>query len=102
MASNHIGPHKYQKMKNKTGTLRRFKCALPGCTHFLDERIIIGRAAKCFRCGETFTVYPKALLIKNLHCLGCTKTRAAKIEGVDNLLETLLLIPSSEFESKDV
>lgn len=47
--------HKYQfKIIGKD--YRVFACALPDCTHYLAEELVVGKESICWKCGNVCTV----------------------------------------------
>lgn len=67
----HLGAHKYIRVKFKeTGTVL-YKCAFPGCTHFIRQELVVGRMTVCHACGNEFALTINRL-IKKPTC-GCKK-----------------------------
>jgi len=81
--------HKY--VRTKLGSKPIYKCALSGCTHFIQPQLVEGRNAICGRCGGIFTITKRTL--KNCpakpHCENCYKKKQEDIE-IDKALEILL------------
>lgn len=71
----HIGPHKYLKDKFKQSGTVIFKCVLPGCQHYLNDRFIIGKISLCWRCNQPFLIDKQLKELKKPHCHDCTKGR---------------------------
>jgi hypothetical protein len=65
--------HKYivTFMKHK----RIFSCALPDCTHYLQENVIIGKKSVCWVCGEEMIIFkPRTNPVpKKPHHKTCTR-----------------------------
>lgn len=70
MVEKHV--HKYFKVIYPSGWVI-FKCVL-NCTHFIDSKLLAGREAICWRCGESFIISEKHVLLKKPHCDNCTRT----------------------------
>lgn len=52
-----------------------FKCALPGCTHFVSRELADGRQSLCWNCGGELILNAENLtLVKPTH-RECRKTR---------------------------
>lgn len=64
-----------------------YKCALPECTHYLAEKLALGKLSICWRCGNTFQLV-KRLMLKKPHCDACTK-RQKEAEGLDDFLDVI-------------
>jgi hypothetical protein len=85
MTQKHI--HKYMRVKYGSKGYIIYKCTLPGCTHFVNERLILGRNAICWLCGNEFTI---RILHKKPHCDECIRpNRLTKELAQETLLEAL-------------
>ncbi len=84
--ATHLGPHKYKKFVFKSG-YSVHKCVFPSCCHFIDSRLLAGREAICWRCGDIFVVKEKHLYLWKLHCDECTKRRLASAVEFRELIE---------------
>lgn len=80
--------HKYIGTTLGSKGYRIYKCKVPGCTHFIAEKLIIGRFCVCWRCGKDFTVH---ILHKKPHCDSCIKGRKEQsdIDLLKDFAETL-------------
>lgn len=77
MKAKHI--HKYVRVKlGRAKTYEVYKCALPGCSHFVIPPLVVGRLSLCWRCGLEFVITEK-LLFKKPHCENCTNHRTKKL-----------------------
>lgn len=64
--------HKYERVKmGKDKSFIVYKCALPGCTHYIQETFIQGKIALCWRCNEEFVIGAK--VHRKPLCPSCTK-----------------------------
>lgn len=80
----HLGAHKYTRVKFKeTGTVL-YKCAFPGCTHFIRQELVEGRTSVCWACGNEFTL-TKNRLIKKPTC-GCVKREKKHDSTLSNIV----------------
>jgi len=81
--------HKYTRVK--LGKKPIYKCALVGCTHFIQVELVEGRNAICNRCECIFPITKRTL--KNCpakpHCERCYKKKPEDI-SVDEALDELL------------
>jgi hypothetical protein len=68
--------HIYEKIS--VGTT--FKCTVPGCPHFISEKLLVGRRAACYKCKDTFIVTTEHLRRKKLGCMDCEKPPTADKE----------------------
>ena len=68
--------HKYKKdILGKDYVI--YRCVLPGCTHYLPERLIKGKFCVCWRCGEPFII---KLLHSKPHCDDCIEKKKPEID----------------------
>lgn len=83
--ATHLGAHKYIRIKFKdTGTVM-YKCAHPGCPHFIRQELVVGRMTICWGCGNEFALTSNRL-IKKPTC-GCRKIIANKRESsISNII----------------
>ena len=92
MAKNdHI--HKYIKVKiSDKWTV--FKCQLSGCTHFIQDKLVVGRECICNHCNKPFTMTRHTATLKFPHCRACTGNnpleRVSKSNNVEFDLENIL------------
>ena len=78
--------HKYIKTKIGDKGYVIYKCTLPGCTHFIAEKLALNRKNICWRCGNEHII---TKLQKKPHCDACTKGNNKRIIPVDqDLLKT--------------
>jgi len=70
MRGKHI--HKYRRLKLGQKNYIVYECVLPNCPHFLNEKLVDGRACVCWRCGNPFVMNPETHLLKP-HCKKCTR-----------------------------
>ncbi len=74
MKDNHI--HKYER--RKLGKKHIYKCAIFGCTHFIQVELAEGRKCICSRCENPFII-TKVTLKKcgaKPHCESCYKVNS--------------------------
>jgi len=68
--------HKYMRVKlGKKKDFIVFKCMIPGCTHYLQRDLVVGRESICWVCGELMTLSMKTTTLKYPHHSYCTKGR---------------------------
>lgn len=82
--------HQYYQLKIGRGSFRRniVRCAIPKCTHKLNEpELAIGRESLCNRCETPFIITKEHLRIMKMHCDSCTKS--PKMDEVNKLAELL-------------
>ena len=82
--SKHI--HKYVRMKLGSKGFTVYKCL--ECSHFVPEKLIIGREARCARCDQPFIV-TKELMFRRPHCKDCIKRKTSDVrilEGINKIL----------------
>ena len=75
--------HKYEK--KMLGSHMVFKCAIPGCHHYIRKELAEGRFSVCWRCEETFVLDKVALGLRRPHCIPCTKFKKKHTEKVDKV-----------------
>ena len=85
--------HKYER--RELGKFTVFKCAVPGCVHYVRKILAENRITICWRCGEAFVLTKFALRYRRPHCTDCIKTK--KKVTYDRLKE---LLESSDMLSK--
>lgn len=75
MSNKHEGPHKYIKKKigDKSKPYKLWKCAIPGCTHYIKYELGEGRFTICWRCGATCTLDKLTMELTRPHCKSCTR-----------------------------
>lgn len=50
-----------------------FKCALPGCTHYISKVVAEGRRSICWVCGNEMVLTKPALDLKKPHHAECVR-----------------------------
>jgi len=55
-----------------------YKCILPNCSHFLAEKLVLGRQAICWRCDNSFII---TKFHKKPHCESCVKGNRKEIDN---------------------
>ena len=74
-ALNHL--HIYERSSvNK----QIYRCIDPYCTHFCNKALLLGKAAKCFKCGREFLLDAYDLKLKRPLCPNCG-TDSISLEG---------------------
>jgi hypothetical protein len=89
--ASHRGSHKYLRLNVRgrhSVNKHIFRCAKPGCSHYLTEQFIVGAVAECWRCERDFVIDRKTAL-KKPHCRECTRGVVEKVPG------TNIVIPES-------
>lgn len=69
--------HKYilRDIGTKEKPRKVYCCALPDCTHFMPQKVlVIGKKSICWKCNTEFTI-PKELVDTDRVKLKCTKCR---------------------------
>lgn len=61
----HQGPHKYQRIKWGKNETIVWRCVLPECTHYVQDKFIFGKNTVCWNCGATCS----------MDALRCTRAR---------------------------
>lgn len=66
--------HKYQRIGLGKNGYEVYKCQIPGCSHYIQPELVVGRLSLCCRCGTEITMtHSHARLVKPL-CLNCDIT----------------------------
>lgn len=58
--------HRYMRVKMNGKKL--WRCARPGCTHYLQHEMARGQNSICWTCGETLVLTSKIMLCVKPHC----------------------------------
>lgn len=69
----HNGPHKYKRVRAKTGTIL-WRCMLPGCPHYIRDEFIEGQESLCWRCDQVMVIERVTKHLKPHH-RECVKSR---------------------------
>lgn len=70
------GPHIHKYIRARMGKdYIIFKCALPGCTHYVSKVVAEGRLSLCWICGEEMVLTKQALELKKPHHLECKRKK---------------------------
>ena len=95
MAKKYDHIHKYERQR--LGKSIIYKCALPGCPHYVHKLLAVGKISICWYCEVPFVMTKKSAGLKKPHCGKCAgapnakfRTHAVTPETVDNFLETIL------------
>ena len=80
--ATHVGPHKYYRAIFRESRKEIFRCALPGCSHFVYEPLILNRISICPLCGKEYIITGATLRVKKFHCEDCTRGRKTKVSRV--------------------
>ena len=80
--------HKYHRLRIGKNEYEIYKCALAGCTHYVQAELVVGRKSICWRCGNEFIITGK-LRHKKPHCEDCIQSKTAKLG--EKALEVLSL-----------
>lgn len=96
MAKKQILKHEIHKYyRRRVGDKKRivYSCAVPGCTHYLEPDMVIGKMSICWNCRQPFVVPEKKQLINaKPWCDDCRATRRkVKVPvAVEKLLDEIL------------
>jgi len=53
-----------------------YACALPDCTHYIREDMVVGKKTVCWVCGKYTIVYRDSNgILARPHCKTCTKKK---------------------------
>lgn len=67
--------HKYFRRKMGKGYIV-YACALPDCTHYIREDLVVGKKTVCWVCQRVTIVYRDSNgILARPHCKSCTKTK---------------------------
>lgn len=84
--------HKYHR--NFIGKDKKYKiyeCTLPGCTHYLDAKLIKGKMCLCHKCESPMVVGKKQLKMAYVRCENCIeKKNKDKINNLEEFLNEVL------------
>lgn len=76
--------HKYSRAKiGKNGDYIIMRCFLPDCSHYVPEKLAVGKATICFGCEEEFVLGINDLKLKPA-CYGCL-TKNKPVENQDEI-----------------
>ena len=80
--------HKYKRVDiGRKNPYIVFRCVLPGCGHYVQEKFIIGREAQCWKCGSVFTIEYKESKLARPHCPDPACHKATYKGRAENLTE---------------
>lgn len=87
--------HKYQRKnigRSKENPFFVYQCTLANCTHYIREKLILGKNSFCWSCEEEFTIHPigNQPYKRKPICDSCWKKAYGKEEGTDQNIEALL------------
>jgi hypothetical protein len=75
--------HKYYRTAIGDAKKRIWKCAEPGCTHYVYPELAENRITKCWVCGEEVVLTRRRMERKKPHCDTCyTRPDKAKKEEI--------------------
>lgn len=85
--------HQYIRVKPErkhASAITWFKCSIIGCVHKIKKEFIIGRIARCPKCGENYAVLKKHTTLATLHCDKCTDSQKQRdINKLDDVMKDL-------------
>jgi hypothetical protein len=84
--------HKYVRIKLGRNKDRiKYKCNLPGCPHYLEPELAVGRIALCNSCNEEFVMNKESIRLAKPHCDNCGKgsKKKDKINTIASILELM-------------
>jgi hypothetical protein len=73
MKNQHKGPHKYQKFKR--GAKIYWKCALPTCTHYIEDILARGKETICHGCLTPMLLVGLAVRREKPICEDCKEKK---------------------------
>jgi hypothetical protein len=76
MANKYSHIHKY--LRDKLGKLIIYKCALPGCPHYIRQNLVVGKVSLCWVCNKEFVMTRAMAKLKKPHCPDCRIAHNAK------------------------
>ena len=97
MAAKLSHVHKY--LRDKIGKMQIYKCALPGCPHYVRSNLAVNRISVCWYCDAHFVMTKNSIKLKKPHCPNCRIAHNAKpveipqeqrTEIATSFLETIL------------
>lgn len=79
--------HIHQYRRAKLGKeYEIYKCAIPGCAHYISSDLIIGKKNVCWRCGDVHFIVRK---LAKPHCPKCTKSSEVREESYREIREEI-------------
>jgi hypothetical protein len=66
--------HKYVRLILKNGA-KKARCAIPGCAHYINYELAIGRTSICNVCNEEYILERRHFKNSKLHCDNCFKVK---------------------------
>ena len=81
--------HKYRRSALGTKRWKIYKCVLPGCTYYIDAKLIENRISICWRCNDPFVIDKRLSELAKPHCHDCTDRKKKPDENVLRYLERM-------------
>ena len=82
--------HKYRRTTLGMKKWKIFRCIKPGCSHYIDAGLIIGKISVCPRCGDPFIIDKSLSLLALPHCHECTVKKKLPDRKITDFIEGLI------------
>ncbi len=82
--------HKYQRTTLGSKKFLIYRCMIPGCTHYVDAKLILNRICECWRCSNAMVINKYASQLAKPHCDDCIeKQRSDRINKLGEMFENI-------------
>lgn len=78
-ANKHLHTYEKSATRNPDWRKQRFRCIDPDCRHYDAAAFIVGKRAKCHKCGEPIIVEKEQIRNAAIVGLCCSKSKKAKV-----------------------
>ncbi len=82
--------HKYKRVKlGKDKTFITYRCMLPDCSHYIEQKLVVGRKSLCWKCDEP------VIITKDKNGVQARPTHRPYCPGKENLVEQNEIVKES-------
>lgn len=80
--------HKYRRVDiGRKKPYIVMKCALPECTHYVQEALALDRESRCWYCDKVFSLNTRVIALAKPHC-GCQFGIKSDTRDVEAFIES--------------
>ncbi|SRR6266705_2454268 len=71
--------HRYMRVKLGKKGYTVYRCVKPGCSHYVNAALVLGKMYECWRCGREYPMNQKTAQLKKPHCASCTRMPGSEV-----------------------
>jgi len=79
--------HKYERRTLGNNGYKIYHCSLPGCSHYINVKLALGKLCVCNRCSEPMIMTRNAITLAKPHHDECIRRKSDTVKKLETLFK---------------